>query len=104
MPRSAAYQCESNRHPFGVLLIRGVNSIKNPVALRMEGYSEDSSVNPALAKILAQMLRKLAEEGETRQGFIRLYPIKSVRQQGDCFVISFSRRSQLPCENLGRIR
>lgn len=79
-----------------------VNGIKNPAALRIEGYSEES-VKPSFEKILAQRLIKFEKEGETRQSFIRLCPLESIHQQGDCFVISFSGLSQLPCNNLGRI-
>jgi len=75
------------------------SGVKNHLFLKLENWSE-KNFRPGIETVLATELQGLSEKGDKSEEF---YPIQTIQQGSNCFVISFSGDSNLPCKNLGRI-
>jgi hypothetical protein len=85
------------------------SGIKNPLFLNIHGLSE-KTVNPGVETVLERRLHNISENGTayknddlTLNSQVPFYPIRMIQQEANCFVISFSGDSNVPCKDLGRI-
>jgi len=85
---------------FSVKIFLSAYGVRNPISIRMHGYSSQSmDIDPSV-KGLAENMERVSKEGGIN-GFVALDALKD--QAGNCYSIDFSAPSVTDCINLGQI-